>query len=644
MGKGKRNSQKRTEEINQNSEMYLEKQKNETKKSHADKTIGIVCAVFALLIALILVFNVIVDNGVFLRSKDAAKTENVEVDAAMMSFFLNQYIIDWYSNDYMTLYYNLYLNNKVLDLDLSKSFREQTISKDVATYLGTQYEGSTWYDYFVSAVMEQVDMYVIYANAAIADGLTLSKEDKAEIEETVKTINDTILTEGSSYAARYGQGVKKSDVRNCYELIWLASNYAEYKQEQLENALEADDSAVHTYVDENKGSFYSAEVLSYDISVSSKDFANDAAYDLAVQLAKESADKIAAAKTPAEFVEFVEAYEKENRINTEADESETGSESETLSPEEELESKIEELKSTINYQTGDDELYAWLFGEAPAEEGDVKVIEEIETTTKKAETEAATESASESETESATEAGEPAAQSDETDTETDAASEAASESESASEAETETVEATADVDEVFTVTVYLVTRPNGLDKTLTHDFAYLVVNEKEIAEDFLASFKAGEMNSDRFYDLAEEKYNAIHSDKDHEHSDSEMFEYNSLEKQGEGVFNATYAVLNDWVEADDIANNTVSDIIEIQVDDETVQYGVIYFAQHGDELWYANAFSTVVAEQLEEWYNSTLEDMKENGSYVVNNAVISDIGTVQWGSSTSTDDHEGHDH
>ncbi len=629
MGKGKRNSQKRAEEMIQSSEVYIEKQKNETKKSRTDKTIGIVCAVFALLIALILVFNVIVDNGVFLRSKDAAKTENVEVDAAMMSFFLNQYIIDWYSNDYMTLYYNLYLNNKVLDLDLSKSFREQTISKDVALYLGTQYEGSTWYDYFVSAVMDQVDMYVIYANAAIADGITLSAEDKAEIEDNVKAINDSILAEGSSYAVRYGQGVKKSDVRHCYELIWLASNYAEYKQEQLEKALDEDDSDILDHVLNNKSDYYTAEVLSYEISVSSKDYGNDVIYDLAVQTAKDSAAKIAAAKTPAEFVELVEAYEiakTPDEEETKAD-TETGSETEkeTLSPEEELESKIEELKSTISYETGD-ELHDWLFGETPAKEGEVKVIEETETTTKKAETTESTEAESEEETESATEAA----------SETESASE--------SESESETVETPANVDEVFTVTVYLVTKPNGLDKTLTHDFAYLVVNEKAIAEEFLASFKAGEMNSDRFYDLAEEKYNAIHSDADHEHSDDEMFEFNMFEKQGEGVFNATYDVLNEWIEADDIADNTVSDIIEIKVDDKTTQYGVLYFAQHGDELWYANAYSAVVAEQLDEWYTSTLEEMKKDGSYVIDNAVISDIGTVQWGSSTGTDDHAGHDH
>ena len=602
MGKGKRNSQKRTEEIVQNSEMYLEKQKNEGKKSRSDKTVAIVCAVFALLIAIVLVFNVIADNGVFLRGKKAAATESVEVDAAMMSFFLNQYIIDWYSNDYMTLYYNLYLNGKVLDLDLSKSFREQTISKDVALNIGSEYEGSTWYDYFLSAVMEQVDMYVVYANEAVKAGLTLSADDKAEIAETLDSIVKSIKSEGSSFDIRYGKGVKKSDVRNCYELIWLASNFAEYKQEEIQTLLDKDNSSVLKHVEDNKGDFYSAEVLSYSIKVSSKDYGNDTIYDLAVETAKNSAAKIAEAKTPAEFSELVDAYEAAKTPDEQETESATG---ETLSPEEELESKIEKLTSTIKYQTGD-ELYDWLFGETPAEESDVKVIEKVETSTKKEETKVETESESES-----------------------------------AEAESESAQATVAVDETFTITVYYVNRANGLDKTLTHDFAYLVVDDKAVAEDFIASFKAGELTGDRFVELAGEKYNAIHSADDHEHSDSEMFEYNSFEKQGEGVFNATYAVLNEWIEADGIADNSVSDVLEIKVDDTTTQYGVLYFAKHNSELWYATAYNTVVSEQFETWYDDTLKAMKDNGSYVVDNAVISDIGTVQWGTSTS---HDGHDH
>ncbi|MBQ8409314.1 MAG: hypothetical protein IJY39_10685 [Clostridia bacterium] len=597
MGKGKRNSLQREQDRVNNSDKHLERQQYENKKSKTDKGVAIACIVFAVLIAASLVFTVLGESGVFIRATDAVSGETVEVNAAMMSFFINDSIMNFYNNNYSYLGY--------YSLDLSRDLRTQTYGTGYETMFLGEFDGS-WYDYFLSTVMDEVEMYVTYAEAAKAAGLTLTEEDEKEIDEVLDSIKETLKASNASYSDWYGKGVKKSDIRKCYELIYLASNFAEHKQAELEAALDEDDSALHTYVEENKGTFYTAEYLSYEISLSSKSFSNDAAFDAAVAAAKAAADKIAEAKTPAEFVQFVEEFEGVDEDETTgASEAEGSDESETesLSPEEELESKIEELKDSISYETGN-ELGDWIFVEG-AQPDDVKVIEETGT-----ETETVTEESTEP-VEETTEA----------------------ESESDSEAENSAIVFTHDT---YTVTVYYMIKASDLDHALTKDFAYLATNDKEALEAVLAQFKAGEMTKEKFVEIAEEKYNSIHGDEEHEHSDEELFEYNSVEKTGDGMFNSNYAVMNEWLDSGKLEANTLSEIFEVVVEEKTY-YAVVFFESYNVETWYANAYSYTVSEQFENWYEAELEAKPLK----INEKAIGDINTIVF-TATTTDD--GHDH
>lgn len=593
MGKGKRNSLQREQDRVNNSEKLLERQQKETKKSKTDKGVAIACIVFAVLIAATLVFTVLGESGVFIRATDAVAGETVEVDAAMMSFFINDSIMNFYNNNYSYLAY--------YSLDLSRDLRTQTYGKGYETMFLGEFDG-TWYDYFLSTVMDEVEMYVTYAEAAKAAGLTLSDEDKDEIDHILDDIKETLKASNASYSDWYGKGVKKSDIRNCYELIFLASNFAEHKQAELEAALDADDSALHTYVDENKGSFYTADYLSYEISLTSKNFKNDEMFDTACQAAKAAAEKIAAAKTPAEFVALVEEFE-----GVDEKETGTGTEKETLSPEEELESKIEDLKDTISYETGN-ELGNWIFVEG-AQPDDVKVIEETGT-----ETEKATEAKTEAKTEETTEAG----------------SEAESESGS-TEADT-----AAKTYNTYTVTVYYVTKASSIDKSLTKDFAYLATNDKEALEAVIAEFKAGEMTKEKFNEIAQAKYDSIHNNEEHEHSDDELFEFNAVEKTPDGMFNSNYKVMNDWLDSGKLENNSLSEIFEVVVEEKTY-YAVVFFEKYNVEAWYASAYSMTVSDQFEKWYEAELESKPLK----INEKAIYDINTVTFTATTTSD---GHDH
>lgn len=575
MGKGKRNSLKRERDFENNTDTILERQKSKEKKNSFDKTVAIVCVILAVVIAGVLVITALSDGGVFLRGKTAVEVEDIEVDAAMMSFFLNDYIMKWYNDNYSMLGY--------YSIDLSSDLRSQTYGKGYETYFLGEYTG-TWFGYFRDTVLEQVKSYVVYAKAAKNADMVLDAEDKADIDELLAGIKSDLKTAGAGYSDWYGKGVNKNDIRKCYELVFLANKYAEYKVDELESALAKDDSAALEYVENNKSEFYSAEYLSFAINLSSKNYENDAAYDEAVAVAKAEAAKIAEAKTPADFFAFVDAYKAANKTPEDViTETETETDS-NVSIEDKIEDRIEEEKKSISYITSSD-LGKWIF-EENAKVNDVKVIEETGTETETAEKETDTE----------TEEGEPATY------------------------------------DTFKTTVYFLVKESSLDKSLTKDYAYLATNDKAAIEDFLATFKAGETNKENFVKIAEEKYNAIHEDEDHEHSDDEVFEYNSFEKMTDGAFNASYDVMNKWLDSGKLEDNTISDIMEIVVDKKTY-YAVIYFEQYNDEAWYAKAIDSTVGEQLEAWYKDKAE------AVVVADDVIDDINTIVFYSSTTAHAH-----
>ncbi len=579
--------------------------RNQNNKKTSDKVIAAVCVVFALLIAAVLVLNVLGEAGVFIRHQNVAERGDVVVDAAMLSFFYNDHLLNWYNQYYAYMGY--------CSIDLSGDLRTQQFGGGIDTYLFGQYEG-TWYDYFLDSVKDEINMYVTYAVAAKAAGLSISDEDKAEIDGIIKDLKESLKEAGASFSDWYGKGVKEKDVRRCYELIYLASKFNDHKLAELESALEADDEPVYTFREENKGDFYTAKYLSYKISLSSKNFAKDELYDNAVAAAKAAAEKIAEAKTPAQFVELVEEYEASKKTETETKketETGTGTETETLSPEEELESKIEKLEGSINYET-DDELGKWIFEES-ASVNDSKVIEETGTETVKV---------TEKETEEETESG----------------------SESGTESKSDSKKETTKTYDTYKVTVYLLTQTPSLDMSLTKDMAFLVTDSKDIATAFAESFKSGEMTRDRFEELASAKYDELFAN--HEHSEEEdhvdpVFSYDNVEKAQDNYFAAAYDKINQWLDTGKLEKNTLSDVIEIKIEGKTdaedqTYYALVFFESYNVKAWYANAYDGVLNKQFEDWYEAELK----NNPVVYDEEALYDINTLKMYPTSS----DGHDH
>ena len=601
------------------------------QKTKKDKAVAIACIVFVVLIVAVFAVTAMNETGLFIRATKNVSGETINVDGAMMSFFMNDSIVNFYNN------YAVYITYGLISLDLTKDLSAQTISATDAYYTGAT-SGITWYDYFLNTVKDEVTYYVTLAEAAkrVQDkDLSLDAEDKAAIDDIIKSIDESLKENGVSYSDWYGKGVNKKDVRKCYELIYLATNFAEYMQEKYELELDedTDNTLVNDYVEDNKEDFYTADVLKYVISVAANKYDTEALYDAAVLKAKDAAGVISGAASIEEFFALIEEYESElanskteetteetneetNETNEtteetkEADTTEEATKEETSEPT--LEEKVEDNKVVIEYETGND-LGDWLFGSKDneaAEEGDCTYF--VETETKEETTSKKTKDVEETTTE---------------EEETTKGTTGSSSSSSSTSKKTY---------EVTNVTVYYVLSPSSINTDKTHDFAYIVCDSKKTLELFVNKLndaaKNGELTKEEFVEIAEAIKGELNTDE------TKTFEYNSGEKQAENVFNTTYDAMNEWLEDDARKDGDISDIITIKVDDKTTNYAVLFFESHNVETWYASAYSGVISEKFDEWY----EAEKKANPLTLNTDALEKINTIRFYNNSGS--HDGHDH
>ena len=556
MGKGNRNSQQRLDDQVAIEEQKLAREKARKSKKSSDRWIAVACIVLAVLIVAILVLNVLKETGVFMRATDAitiADDKDIYVNAAMMKYFISDYKSTWYNNYYIYVMYGM------LSVDMSSDLRTQKLTTQDASTLGDEnLAGTTWYEYFRDGAIETVEMYLTYAYCGKdIPECALDDEDYKEIEETINELKASLKDNGTTLAEMYGTGITMADVRDCCELIKRASKFSEYKQAAIKAELEADDSFVQAYPENHKADFYSAKYLSYKITVSAKTEGSVPKYDKAVEAAKAAVEKIKTATTPAEFVSMVEEYEETKTEATTATTTETSTEKELT--EEEL---LDKYTSTITWQTGDD-LGKWIFVEG-ATENDVKSIEK-ETT--------------EATTETSTETGDSAL-----------------------------------LNEKFEITVYMIREKADLDRTATHNIAYLITDNKDAAEKFLAEFVAsGTKSRDEFVKMADAHYEALHAGHDHSSGEAEpVFSFASADMAKENYFNTSYKLINDWIEdAARVDGDYTATLIEIPVSNSsgstTTQYAVVYFEKHDDRgAWYSDAFTAAAQEKMDEWYKAEI--------------------------------------
>ncbi len=266
------------------------KKVNSASKSPKNLLITIAIIALAVIIVGLAIYNEISKTGVVLRNSVAAESENYEVDGMMMTYFLNNYIQQY--SGYFTYF----------GVDSSKSLKDQAYS-----------ETQTWFDFFKDMTIKYTDEVLALCEYAKANGIELTAEDQASIDESMKAIETNAATYGFTanqyLRASFGTGMKTSDVRRCLELTALA----DLAQTAFNDSVE--------YTDEDRSAYYLANKASFDgidylkFTVSADDFTvygedgeatSEASDDIAA--AKTEADKFAAAVNADEFKSLIVAY------------------------------------------------------------------------------------------------------------------------------------------------------------------------------------------------------------------------------------------------------------------------------------------------------------------------------------------------
>lgn len=332
MGKGNRNRIAKAQE-------RAEKQKEQEKLRRRQKRIKIAAAILVPCFAVVLIGAIVLGSlsaaGKFLRSTISVTSDSYEIDNAMMSYFFNSQVQYYLSNTSSS------------SIDQTKSLKSQKYS-----------DSQTWFDYFMAGTKAQVQQLVVLAEAAKAEGMELTAEEKESIESQLNAIDQQAQAQGTTFnkyiASIYGNGVTREDVQRCLELYTLANSFYEQKY----NGFTYSDEVLESYFEENQQTLTVYSYKSYTINAEFDIDASDDVKNEALAAAKASADELAACTTSEAFDAWVEAFLKETGEDDEEEIAKT-------------------LESTLNEDTtysSSSEIAKWAY-EDGRKAGDTKVIE-----------------------------------------------------------------------------------------------------------------------------------------------------------------------------------------------------------------------------------------------------------------------------
>ena len=278
MGKGNRSRQDRAFQTVQNVEEV-------TPKSTKIKT-AIATAAVAVLIVGCILLSVIVNTGIVLRSKSAAKTDNFSVSGTVMS-----YLVYSQAQSYAYYYQQMGMTNVTMS--------------DIINQFGVK-----------NSVLSQVKEMLVLCEYAKANGITLSEDDKADIDAYIDSIKEAAAQELYSTNAyvklMYGNGVNINDIREALEITYLSQAALNKVQSNLEGQIT--DELRNTFIEENPQSFYFTDYLTFSYSAklvaegAEATTEEKAAYETSKTEMKALAEALAAKKSVEEFNDTVIDY------------------------------------------------------------------------------------------------------------------------------------------------------------------------------------------------------------------------------------------------------------------------------------------------------------------------------------------------
>ena len=233
MGKGTR---KREAKIKEAKMLRLQEARAQRKKAKTRRSIIISVVSCVLVIAAIIgVCTGVVavkESGVILRNKISITSEHYEVDNAMLSYFI--------FNNYAS-FMNTYGSFATYYINPNYSLKDQDC--------GISEEKMTWFEYFANNAANQVKQYLILCEKAIEEKIELTEDEYKTVELQMKNLK----------IENYPIGLQEDDLKKCYEIMALATKYANIMKERYNIG----DTELEAYYLKHKDSYYLTDYRSY---------------------------------------------------------------------------------------------------------------------------------------------------------------------------------------------------------------------------------------------------------------------------------------------------------------------------------------------------------------------------------------------
>lgn len=270
-------------------------EKKDEKKTGKKILIGVIAAIVALAL--------IVAVGMLIKSNDY----KVDYDTKQAAMTVGDYEV---SVPMFNYFYTSTLNNYVNSGYLNYGLIQQSVPLSQQTYMGSfgNEDGPTWEAQLIDETKTQISNTVNLYLAAKEAGHTLTDDDKAAIEEKVKSVKKSAKDNGYNFfglttnwflSDYFGKGCNLDNYREFVELTQFCQSYAEAKEADFlpsaddikaEYAENPNDYDLVTYAlytvnaeadgkDENEADTYSDEAIAAakaDADAAAKDFPADA--------------------------------------------------------------------------------------------------------------------------------------------------------------------------------------------------------------------------------------------------------------------------------------------------------------------------------------------------------------------------------
>ena len=333
------------------------RQAAEKKAKKRRTAISVICIALVLAIGIGLLYGFVIYPNTAPRRAVALRTGSHELNAVDYGYYYYDAINSFYQNygSYITYFMS----------DPSKPIDQQVYNEET---------GETWADYFMQSASESAKYdYAVY-DAAVADGYKLSAEGEQQIQDGMKTLEESVKSNGYKslndyFKKAYGQGSGKASYLAYQRLRQTVSEYAQ----KINDERTYSDEAIQAKDDENPGKYSNVTYRAYYLSSANympehehsddeedeeAQAEDEAAHAEAFKKAKADADKMATASKGDEekYIEMTRELATEGAKAT-------------------YENRDATLNSNVSYEDAHSLFVDWLFDSA-RKEGDVTVVED----------------------------------------------------------------------------------------------------------------------------------------------------------------------------------------------------------------------------------------------------------------------------